>query len=119
MKLISNAAGALGIGAGGRKGRSRSSAGQVVNRPQRRIRKASTAGHRRNRRIRVLTIGARCSVISPDCIQNVGNWQLQAPPDLLPSFELQGELAWSRLRPAAPPSELEAACHSEAALSPW
>src|SRR5207249_10751170 len=90
-----------------------------VNRPTRRSRKAFTAGQRRNRRIRVLTIGARCSVISPDCIQNVGNWQLQAPPDLLPSFELQGELASSPLRPPTPPSHLEADSQAEAALSPW
>jgi len=48
----------------------------------------------------------------------VGNWQLQAPPDLQPSLELQGEFASSRLRPPTPSVELEAGRQGEAALSP-
>src|SRR5260221_2352553 len=101
MNRISKVAGAIDTGGGGRIGspaggmaagppkavpsievvtkRSKSSDGQVVKRPARRASAASMAGQRRNGRNRVLTIGARCCVISTDCIQNVGNSQPHKP----------------------------------------
>ncbi len=97
MKRISKVAGAIDTGGGGRIGlaaggraagppvallvtealmkRPNSSDGHVVNRPARRETAASRAGQRRRGRNRVLTIGARCSVISTDCIQNVDDSQ--------------------------------------------
>src|SRR5712692_6721725 len=97
MKRISKVAGAIDTGGGGRIGspnggrvagppmlalaidaptkRPNSSEGHVVNRPATRASTASRAGQRRSGRKRVLTIGARCCVISTDCIQNVGNSQ--------------------------------------------
>src|SRR5258708_38164907 len=53
----------------------KSSAGQVVNCPAIRARTDSTAVQRRSRRRSLLTIGARCCVMSPDCIHNVDNSQ--------------------------------------------
>ena len=97
MKRISNVAGAMEVGGGGRRGSTeggraaiapampvpidaltnlpKSSAGHVVNWPAMRESTASTAGNRRIRRRSLLTIGARCCVMSPDCIQNVDNSQ--------------------------------------------
>src|SRR5260370_519529 len=97
MKRISKVAGAIDTGGGGRMGlaaggraagppvallvtealmkRPNSSDGHVVNRPARRETAASRAGQRRRGRNRGLTIGARCSVISTDCIQNVDDSQ--------------------------------------------
>jgi len=97
MKRISKVAGAIDVGGGGRTGSSRggiaalapampvpidaltnrpkSSAGQVVNCPAIRARTDSTAVQRRSLRRSLLTIGARCCVMSPDCIQNVDNSQ--------------------------------------------
>ena len=102
MNRISNVAGAIDVGGGGRTGsrcggmaaiapaipvpvdalanRPKSSAGHVVNWPATRATTASTALQRRRRRTRLLTNDARCCVISPDCIQNVDN--SQAPPFL-------------------------------------
>src|SRR6267143_3443949 len=100
MKRISNVSGAIDVGGGGRSGstgggiaakapaipvptealtkRPKSSAGQVVNCPARREKNVSTIGQRRSGRNKLLTIGARCCVISPDCIQNVDNPQVLA-----------------------------------------
>src|SRR6266850_2806461 len=97
MKRISKVAGAIDVGGGGRRGSTeggkaaiapampvpiealtnfpKSSAGHVVNWPAMRVSTASTAGNRRIRRRSLLTIGARCCVMSPDCIQNVDNSQ--------------------------------------------
>src|SRR5450759_1945347 len=105
MKRISKVSGAIEVGGGGRKGSSgggstgiapaipvpiealtnlpKSSAGQVVNCPATRVRTDSAADQRRSRRKSLLTIGARCCVISPDCIQNVDNSQPR-PPERLP-----------------------------------
>lgn len=106
MNRISNVAGASDAGGGGRIGstgggsaanaparpaptgaltkRPKSSAGQVVNCPATRSRMLSRMGQRRSGRNNLLTIASRCSVISPDCIQNVDNSQapscLQASP---------------------------------------
>ena len=63
----------------------KSSAGHVLNCPATRATTASTALQRRRRRTRLLTNDARCCVISPDCIQNVDNWQV--PPLLRPNAE--------------------------------
>src|SRR6267143_5782053 len=104
MKRISNVSGAIDAGGGGRSGstgggsaanapampvptealtkRPKSSAGQVVNWPARRERNVSTIGQRRSGRNKLLTIGARCCVISPDCIQNVDNPQVLAQSEL-------------------------------------
>src|SRR5450759_3022086 len=106
MKRISKDSGAIEVGGGGRKGSSgggrtgiapaipvpiealtnlpKSSAGQVVNCPATRVRTDSAADQRRSRRRSLLTIGARCCVISPDCIQNVDNSQPLAPHVLSP-----------------------------------
>jgi hypothetical protein len=95
-------AGAIDAGGGGRNGsidggsaaiapampvpiealtnRPKSSAGHVVNCPAMRVRTESTAGNRRIQRTSLLTIDARCCVMSPDCIQNVDNSQ---PPAFL------------------------------------
>src|SRR5712692_721119 len=111
MKRISKVAGAIETGAGGRSGfdcggsavvaavappptggctkRSNSSAGHVVKCPKSWVRKPSAAGHLRKGRRRLLTIGARCSVISPDCIQNVDTSQLQVL-ERLPAKPLPG-----------------------------
>ena len=97
MKRISNVAGAIDVGGGGRRGstdggraaigpampvpiealmnRPKSSAGHVVNWPAIRVSTVSTAGNLRIRRRSLLTIAARCCVMSPDCIQNVDNPQ--------------------------------------------
>jgi len=97
MKRISNVAGAIDVGGGGRSGsidggsvaiapampvpiealtnRPKSSAGHVVNCPAMRVSTASTAGNRRIQRTSLLTNDARCCVMSPDCIQNVDNSQ--------------------------------------------
>src|SRR5260370_35668370 len=97
MKGISKVAGGTATGGGGRMGRAagggaagppvalvvpealmkgpNSSDGHVVNRPARRESAASRAGQRRSGRNKLLTIGARCSVISTDCIQNVDDSQ--------------------------------------------
>src|SRR5467141_555846 len=97
MNRISKVAGAIDTGGGGRMGRAaggrvaaplvaevvveaftkrpNSSGGHVVNRPARRESAASRAGQWRRGRNRLLTIGARCSVISTDCIQNVDDSQ--------------------------------------------
>jgi hypothetical protein len=122
MNLISNVAGAIDTGGGGRSGsvcggsavawpggeiptgaltkRSKSSAGHVVNWPATRVIKASTAGQRRSGRRRLLTIGARCCVMSPDCIQNVDNLQLQARA--MRRSEARGEFApTARMRSSA------------------
>src|SRR6266849_7795669 len=104
MKRISNVSGAVDVGGGGRSGstgggraakapaipvptdaltkRPKSSAGHVVNWPARRERTVSTIGQPRSGRNKLLTIGARCCVISPDCIQNVDNPQVLAHSDL-------------------------------------
>ena len=114
MKRISKVAGAIEVDGGGRSGSSRggmaalapaipvpidaltnlpkSSAGQVVNCPAMRPTTDSTAVQRRSRRRSLLTIGARCCVMSPDCIQNVDNSQ-----PLLP-----GRLACAACRAASP-----------------
>ena len=106
MKRISKVSGALDVGNGGLTSSSdagstpiapaipvpidaltnlpKSSAGQVVNCPATRVRTDSTAVQRRSRRRSLLTIGARCCVISPDCIQNVDNSQPLASPLLSP-----------------------------------
>jgi hypothetical protein len=100
MKRVSNVAGAIEVGGGGRTGSAdggkaaiapvipvpiealtncpKSSAGHVVNCPASRESTESTAGQRRIRRSSLLTNGAICCVISPDCIQNVDNWQALA-----------------------------------------
>jgi hypothetical protein len=100
MKRVSNVAGAIEVGGGGLSGsiaggkaatapaipvpiealtnRPKSSAGQVVNCPASRESTESTAGQRRILRTNLLTNGARCCVMSPDCIQNVDNWQVLA-----------------------------------------
>src|SRR5260370_34413431 len=107
MKRISTVAGAIDTGGGGRIGlaaggraagppvalpvtealmkRPNSSDGHVVNRPARRETAASRAGQRRRGRNRVLTIGARCSVISTDCIQNVDDSQPLTPWSVPPN----------------------------------
>src|ERR1700682_815400 len=99
MNRVSSICGAIDVGGGGRVGstiggraaigpaiplpmealrnRPKSSAGHVVNCPATRVSSVSTAAQRRNRRTRLLTIDARCSVMSPDCIQNVDKSQLQ------------------------------------------
>ncbi|HWO91195.1 MAG TPA: hypothetical protein VNP53_04430, partial [Methylomirabilota bacterium] len=104
MKRISKVEGAAEVGGGGRSGsmgggiaakapaipvptealtkRPKSSAGQVVNCPARRKKKVSTIGQPRSGLKNLLTIGARCCVISPDCIQNVDNLQVLAQSDL-------------------------------------
>src|SRR5450756_1607345 len=101
MKRNSKVSGAIDVGGGGRKGSSgggstatapaipvpiealtnlpKSSAGQVVKCHATSARPDSAADHRRSRRRSLLTIGARCCVISPDCIQNVDNSQPLAP----------------------------------------
>src|SRR5260370_24636283 len=101
MNRISRFAGAIDTGGGGRIGlaaggraagppvallvtealmkRPNSSDGHVVNRPARRETAASRAGQRPRGRNRGLTIGARCSVISTDCIQNVDDSQPLTP----------------------------------------
>src|SRR5229473_5682307 len=106
MNRISKVAGAIDAGGGGRIGsaaggmaagppsavpsievvtkRSNSSEGHVVNRPARRASAASMAGQRRRGRNRVLTIGARCCVISTDCIQNVDDSQPHKPERVPP-----------------------------------
>src|SRR6266699_420882 len=106
MNRISNVAGAIDVGGGGRSGsleggraaiapampvpmealtnRPKSSAGQVVNCPAMRVSTASTAGNRRIQRTSLLTNDARCCVMSPDCIQNVDKSQPLAF-SLLPS----------------------------------
>jgi hypothetical protein len=113
MNLISKVSGAIDMGGGGRNGctcggsavawpggeiptgaltkRSNSSAGHVVNCPATRLAKDSTAGQRRSCRKRLLTIGARCCVMSPHCIQNVDNWQPTGAP--MPSPPAGGEIA--------------------------
>src|ERR1700687_3594870 len=105
MKRVSKVCGAIDVGGGGRVGstiggsaaigpaipvpmgaltnRPKSSAGQVVNCPATRVSNASTAAQRRIRLRRPLTIDARCSVMSPDCIQNVDHSQL---PTSLPQL---------------------------------
>ena len=104
MKRISKVAGAAEVGGGGRSGstgggiaanapampvptealtkRPKSSAGQVVKCPARRKTNVSTIGQPRSGLKNLLTIGARCCVISPDCIQNVDNPQVLAQSDL-------------------------------------
>src|SRR5260370_37859505 len=70
MKCISNVAGA--IDTGGAAGMSSAAGGRP---PARRESTASRAGHRRMGLSSLLTIGARCCVISTDCIQNVDDSQ--------------------------------------------
>jgi len=62
--------------------RPKSSEGHVVKRPARRESAASRAGQRRSGCSSLLTIGARCCVISTDCIQNVDDSQPEMPGDL-------------------------------------
>ena len=124
MKRISNVAGAIEVGGGGRRGsmdggkaaiapvipvpidaltnRPKSSAGHVVNWPAMRPSTESTAGKRRSRRSNLLTIGARCCVMSPDCIQNVDNSQPLASSRLPPKPADQGPASGSRLRSSTP-----------------
>src|SRR6266849_688247 len=107
MKRISKVPGAIATGGGGRMGRAaggrvagppvpevviealtkrpNSSDGYVVNLPARRESAASRAGQRRRGRNRLLTIGARCSVISTDCIQNVDDSQPLTPWSVPPN----------------------------------
>ena len=94
--------------------RPKSSEGQVVKRPARRESAASRTGQRRSGRSSLLTIGARCCVISTDCIQNVDDSQPQVPGGL--PEEATGKYARgaSRLRPAAAPG-VELAGHREGA----
>jgi hypothetical protein len=95
MNRISNVAGAIDVGGGGCTDSSsggkaeaapgmpvpvdasanlpKSSAGQVLNCAAIRAGTDPTAVHRPILRRRLLTIGARCCVMSPDCIQNVDN----------------------------------------------
>src|SRR5690349_5470908 len=61
-----------------------------------RVRKLSTPVQLVSRRINLLTIGARCSVLSPDCIQNVDNPQV-------PSFLYRAAKGHSTLAPPADP----------------
>src|ERR1700694_2326448 len=112
MKRISKVAGAIEVGGGGRSGSigggiaaiapaipvlgealtksPKSAAGHVVNWPARRVSTDSTAGVRRILRRSLLTIGARCCVMSPDCIQNVDNSQPLASSRLSPKSADQG-----------------------------
>src|ERR1700682_4999606 len=105
MKRVSKVCGAIDVGGGGRIGstiggsaaigpaipvpmgaltnRPKSSAGQGGDCPATRVSNASTAAQRRIRLSKLLTIDARCSVISPDCIQNVDNSQ---PPAQIPDL---------------------------------
>src|SRR6202165_2880050 len=115
MNRISMVAGAIDVGGGGRRGstcggmaaiapampvptdaltkRPKSSAGHVVKWAARRKKNVWTAGHLWSGRNNLLTIGARCSVMSPDCIQNVDNSQAPACPSLSKSstFEARSE----------------------------
>src|SRR5438445_5329156 len=125
MKRISKVAGAIETGGGGRMGseeggnvarppgaapaigaptnRPNSSEGHVVKRPARRASAASRTGQRRSGRSSLLTIGARCCVISTDCIQNVDESQPQVPGG--PPREAAGKYGGtaSGLRPPAAP----------------
>src|SRR5437879_8953899 len=125
MNRISKVAGAIETGGGDRMGsdvggstarppaeapvmraptnRPKSSEGQVVKRPARRESAASRTGQRRSGRSSLLTIGARCCVISTDCIQNVDESQPQVPGG--PPREAAGKYGGtaSGLRPPAAP----------------
>src|SRR5713226_9331300 len=129
MKRISNVSGAMEVGGGGRIGstgggmvaiapamprpmlaltkRPKSSAGHVVNWPAMRVSRDSTAGQRRSGRRNLLTIGARCCVMSPDCIQNVDNSQPQALWEAPPEQTTRGAStpAATRLRHTSPMGE--------------
>jgi hypothetical protein len=120
MKRISKVAGAVEVGGGGRTGSSsggmaalapaipvpiealtnlpKSSAGHVVNCPATRARTDSTAVQRRSRRSSLLTIGARCCVMSTDCIQNVDNSQLPMFPGLASAWHRKESQARAGLR---------------------
>jgi len=94
--------------------RPKSSEGQVVKRPARRESAASRTGQRRSGRSSLLTIGARCCVISTDCIQNVDDSQPQMPGGR--PAEAAGRCAQTALRLRAPgASGVELAGHREGA----
>jgi len=78
--------------------RPKSSAGHVVNCPASRRSSVSNTGQPRSGRNNLLTIGARCCVISTDCIQNVDNSQvLQRPGAKANTFEMAPAVAqWRR-----------------------